>query len=53
MTTNRYSATDDGQASGRYYPRLYVYWGNVSLGYVDSREHAEGVIRQHINRRQH
>ncbi len=29
-----------------------VWWGRVDLGWTDTRERAEGVIRQHINRRQ-
>lgn len=27
--------------------RLRVYFGNVYLGWIDSKEHAEGAIRQH------
>jgi hypothetical protein len=30
-----------------------VFWGNMDLGHTDTQAHAEGVIRQHINRRQH
>jgi hypothetical protein len=46
-------ALDDGQASGIYVPKFYVFWGNVNLGYTDTEAHAETVIRNHINRRQH
>jgi len=32
-------------------PRYYVWWGTVNLGWVDSIDHAEGIIRQHLARR--
>ena len=32
---------------------LHVFWGNLDLGWTDTEAHAETIIRQHINRRQH
>lgn len=33
-------------------PQYHVFWGNMNLGSTDTEQHARGVIRQHIARRQ-